>query len=177
MSEKLDFHQLYSDHVNMVYNLCLNYLQNTEEAEEASQDVFVKVYESLSKFKNNSTPKTWIYSITIRHCLDVIKSKNRQKRFGFMQSLFGKTGNEIAQITDFNHPGVELENKEAINAIMKVIDELPENQKTAIILKSIDNLKGKEIAEIMSISEKAVESLLSRAKRNLKEKLNSGEGN
>jgi RNA polymerase sigma-70 factor (ECF subfamily) len=93
-----------------------------------------------------------------------------------MQSLFGKTGNEIVQITDFNHPGVELENREAVKAIMKIIDELPENQKTAIILKTIDDLKGKEIAEIMSISEKAVESLLSRAKNNLKEKLNSSEG-
>lgn len=176
MNEKLDFHQLYTDHVKMVYNLCLNYLQNTEDAEEAAQDVFVKVHENLSKFKYNSTPKTWIYSITIRHCLDVIKSKNRQKRFGFMQSLFGKTGNEIVQITDFNHPGVELENREAVKAIMKIIDELPENQKTAIILKTIDDLKGKEIAEIMSISEKAVESLLSRAKNNLKDKLNSSEG-
>lgn len=177
MNEKLDFHQLYQDHVKMVYNLCLNYLQNMEDAEEATQDVFVKVYENLSKFKQDSSPKTWIYSITIRHCLDVIKSKNRQKRFAFMQSLFGKTGNEIIQVTDFNHPGVELENKQAVKEIMMAINSLPENQKTAIILKSIDELKGKEIAEIMSISEKAVESLLSRAKKNIKEKLHSNEGN
>lgn len=176
MNEKLDFHQLYEVHVKMVYNLCLNYLQNTEDAEEATQDVFVKVHENLSKFKHNSTPKTWIYSITIRHCLDIIKSKNRQKRSGFMQSLFGKTGNEIVQITDFNHPGVELENKEAVKTIMKAMENLPENQKTAIILKTMDDLKGKEIAEIMSISEKAVESLLSRAKQNLKDKLNTYEG-
>lgn len=177
MNEQVDFYQIYNDHVKMVYNLCLNYLQNTEDAEEATQDVFVKVHENLSKFKGDSTAKTWIYRITIRHCLDIIKSKNRQKRLGFMQSLFGKTGNEIVELTNFSHPGIELENKQAVKTIMSAIYSLPENQKTAIILKSIEDLKGKEIAEIMSISEKAVESLLSRAKQNLKEKLNQNEGN
>lgn len=177
MNEQVDFYQIYNDQVKMVYNLCLNYLQNTEDAEEATQDIFVKVYENLSKFKGESTAKTWIYRITIRHCLDIIKSKNRQKRFGFMQSLFGKAGNEIIELTNFNHPGIELENKQAVKTIISAINALPENQKTAIILKSIEDLKGKEIAEIMSISEKAVESLLSRAKQNLKEKLNKNEGN
>lgn len=177
MNEQIDFYQIYNDHVKMVYNLCLNYLQNTEDAEEATQDVFVKVHDNLSKFKGESTLKTWVYKISIRHCLDLIKSKKRQKRFGFMQSLFGKTGNEIVELTNFNHPGIELENKQAVKTIMSAINSLPENQKTAIILKSIEGLKGKEIAEIMLISEKAVESLLSRAKQNLKEKLNTNEGN
>lgn len=176
MNEQLDFHTLYKDHVKMVYNLCLNYLQSTEDAEESTQDVFVKVHEKLSTFKFNSTPKTWIYKIAIRHCLDVIKSKNRQKRFGYMQSLFGKHGQEISALSDFHHPGVEMEHQESVNEILSAIQTLPENQKTAILLKSLDDLKGKEIAEIMSLSEKAVESLLSRAKQSLKEKLTKNEG-
>jgi len=172
MSEKIDFHQLYKDHSKMVYNLCLNYLQNTEDAEEATQDVFIKVYEKIASFRADSSLKTWIYRITITHCLDVIKARNRQKRFGFMQSLFGKTGEEAIPQKNFDHPGVEMENKESIQGLMNLIQELPDNQKTALILKSIDGLSGKEIAQVMKLSEKAIESLLSRAKQNLKQKMN-----
>lgn len=172
MNNKIDFQELYIDHSKMVYNLCLNYLQNTEDAEEATQDVFVKVYEKISGFRADSSLKTWIYRITITHCLDVIKAKNRQKRFGFMQSLFGKSGEEAIPQKNVDHPGVELENKEAVHALLTLINKLPDNQKTALILKSIDGLSGKEIAEVLNISEKAVESLLSRAKQNLKLKMN-----
>ena len=172
MSEKNDFHQIYKNHSKMVFNLCLNYLQNTEDAEEATQDIFVKIYEKIDGFRSDSTLKTWIYRISITHCLDVIKAKNRQKRFGFMQSLFGKTGEEVIPQKNFDHPGVELENKEAIQELMNLIQELPDNQKTALILKSIEGLSGKEIAEVMKLSEKAIESLLSRAKQSLKQKIN-----
>lgn len=171
MSEKNDFHQIYKDHSKMVFNLCLNYLQNTEDAEEATQDIFVKIYEKIDGFRSDSTLKTWIYRITITHCLDLIKAKNRQKRFGFMQSLFGKSGEEEIPQKNFNHPGVELEDKESLKVLLELIQELPDNQKTALILKSMDGLSGKEIAEIMKITDKAVESLLSRAKQNLKIKL------
>ena len=89
-----------------------------------------------------------------------------------MQSLFGKTGEEVIPQKNFDHPGVELENKEAIQELMNLIQELPDNQKTALILKSIEGLSGKEIAEVMKLSEKAIESLLSRAKQSLKQKIN-----
>lgn len=171
MSEKNDFHEIYKDHSKMVFNLCLNYLQNTEDAEEATQDIFVKIYGKIDGFRSDSTLKTWIYRITITHCLDVIKAKTRQKRFGFMQSLFGKSGEEEIPQKNFNHPGVELEDKESLQELLELIQELPDNQKTALILKSMDGLAGKEIAEIMKITDKAVESLLSRAKQNLKIKL------
>ena len=171
MNENIDFHKLYTDHSKMVFNLCLNYLHNNEDAEEATQDVFIKVHDKIAGFRAESSVKTWIYRITITHCLDVIKAKNRQKRFGFMQSLFGKSGEELIPHKNFNHPGVELEDKESVKHLYQLIDELPENQKTALILKSMDGLAGKEIAEIMKLSEKAVESLLSRAKQNLKLKI------
>ncbi len=171
MSEHSDFYQLYIEHSKMVYNLCLNYLQNTEDAEEAAQDVFIKVHEKIAGFRADASLKTWIYRITITHCFDIIKAKNRQKRFGFMQSLFGKYGKEEIPQKNFNHPGVELENKEAIQKLLELIQELPNNQKTALILKSMDGLPGKEIAQIMQLTEKALESLLSRAKQNLKLKI------
>jgi RNA polymerase sigma factor (sigma-70 family) len=69
---------------------------------------------------------------------------------------------------EMNHPGIELEQKEAVEKILKAIDQLPAQQKTAVLLKRIEGLSQKEVAEIMKCSEKAVESLLSRAKKSLK---------
>ena len=67
----------------MVYNLALGYVQNTEDAEEITQDVFVKVYQKIEGFKSDSTLKTWIYRIAINQCIDYVKAKNAKKRFGF----------------------------------------------------------------------------------------------
>lgn len=161
------FEEIYHEHKDMVYNLCLNYLHNTHDAEEATQDVFVKVHGKLDGFKGQSTLKTWIYRITINRCLDVIKSQKRQKRFSFFQSLFGNEELPQKEIADFNHPGVLLEDKEALEALYQKINDLPEKQKTAIILKYLDELPQKEIAAIMGVTVKAVESLLQRGKKKL----------
>ena len=150
----------------------MNYLPNTEDAQEAMQDVFIRVHQSIDSFQEDSTLKTWIYRIAINHCLDRIKAQKAQKRFAKIQSLFGFSENSSIAV-DFNHPGVKLEDKEAVESIMTAIDLLPTNQKTALILKSLEGLTQREIAEVMNIGEKAAESLLSRAKMNLRKKLNA----
>ena len=71
--EKNNFEEIYHQYNMLVYNLALNYLHNTEDAEEITQDVFVKVYQSIENFKSNSSLKTWIYRITINQSLDFIK--------------------------------------------------------------------------------------------------------
>ena len=165
---------IYNEHNGLVYNLCLNYLQNTEDAEEVTQDVFVKIYQKQQDFKNQSSLKTWIYKITINQCLDFLKAKKQKKRFGFIVPIYDNSNS--FSYSEFNHPGILLENKEATENLLKLINLLPPNQKTALLLKAIDGLTQKEIAAIMELSEKAVESLLSRAKRNLKEKIKLNEG-
>lgn len=165
-----DFKNTYDQYKILVYNISLNYLQNTEDAEEITQDVFIQVYQSLTKFKENSTLKTWIYRITINKCLDFIKHKNSKKRL----FVFGKKANneyEILNVSTFEHPGILLENKEKSQILFEVINQLPENQKTAFILSKIDGLSNPEISEIMQVSISSVESLIFRAKNMLKEKL------
>jgi RNA polymerase sigma factor (sigma-70 family) len=164
------FQDIYNQYKVLVYNVALNYLQNIEDAEEITQDVFVQLYHSVDKFKEKSTLKTWIYRITINKCLDFIKHKNSQKRF----FIFGKKSNndyEIQNISTFEHPGILLENKENAAILFQVINELTENQKTAFVLSKIDGLSNPEIATIMQVSISSVESLVFRAKSVLKEKL------
>jgi RNA polymerase sigma factor (sigma-70 family) len=163
---------LYKEHAKMVYNLCLQYLQNTEEAEEVCQDVFVQVHQHLSSFKHESSTSTWIYRITINKCLDTLKAKKRKKRFAFLQSIFNENSLELRhEPKEFNHPGILLEHKESMQVIFKCINMLKEEQKTALILHKIEQLSQQEIAEIMNLSRKAVESLVQRAKQNLKKQL------
>lgn len=156
----------------MVYNVALNYLQNVEDAEEVTQDVFVKVFQSIDSFKDKSTFKTWIYRITINQSLDFIKKKNSKKRF----FVFGRKSEnefEIQNTSNFEHPGILLENQENAKLLFDVINSLPENQKTAFILSKVDGLSNPEVAEIMEMSISAIESLIFRAKNSLKDKLSN----
>lgn len=165
-----DLNHLYQQYSLLVYNVALQYVQNVEDAEEITQDVFVKVYQSINTFKSNSSLKTWIYRITINQSLDFIKQKTTKKRF----FIFGKKSQnefEISNISNFEHPGILLEQKEDVAILFNVINTLPENQKTAFILTKIDGLSNPEVAEIMDITISAIESLVFRAKATLKDKL------
>jgi RNA polymerase sigma-70 factor (ECF subfamily) len=157
----------------MVYNLALSFLQNTEDAEDITQEVFIEVYNSFYKFNGNSTISTWIYRITVNKALDFIRKKKRKKRFSIVNRLFATEQLDVEsnQIVHFDHPGVLMEQKENARLVFKLIDELKENQKTAFILFHLEDLSQKQIAEIMGISTKAVELLVRRAKLKLKEKL------
>ncbi|WP_294300248.1 RNA polymerase sigma factor [uncultured Chryseobacterium sp.] len=168
----MNFELIFYQYQKMVYNLALQYTQNTEDAEEITQDVFVKISHKLDGFKSESSLKTWIYRIAINTSLDFLKHKNSKKRFFF--GMFGSSEQENRQNepVDFNHPGVVLEQKEAVMKIFGCINMLPDDQKTAVILLKIEGNSQQETAEIMNLSQKAVESLFQRAKKNLIQKLN-----
>jgi RNA polymerase sigma factor (sigma-70 family) len=168
------FAELYAIYKNSVYNTALSYLQNTLEAEEVTQDVFIKIHASSAFFQAKSSVKTWIYRITINHTLDQLRHKKRQKRFGDFVQLFQPDGsNPSLEIPDFDHPGVLLDQKEDARIVFKAIALLPEQQKTAFILAFIEELPQQEVALVMNVSIKAVESLLHRAKKNLRTSLNN----
>ena len=164
----MELEEIYRNHKSLVYNLALQYIQNAEDAEEITQDVFVSIHFSVSKFNEQSKVATWIYRITINKSLDFIKAKNRKKRLGIFTSLFYDNSNELKNdLAVFNHPGVLLESKEELEKIFKHINQLPKNQKTVIILNKIEQKTIQETAEIMNASYKATESLIQRAKNNL----------
>lgn len=171
----LTLEELYERYKDMVFNLALNYVQNYEDAQEITQDVFVSVHGSLDSFRHKSNISTWIYRIAINKSIDFIKAKKRKKRFGFITSLFDNESSSN-EVHHFDHPGVQLEQKEALTKIFKYINELPENQKTALLLSKTEQKSQAEVAEIMGISTKAAESLIQRAKTNLSTKLNNSEG-
>ena len=159
---------LYQD---MVYNTAISIVQNADDADDITQEVFVQVYLSIKSFKGESKLSTWLYRITISKALDHEKKKKRKKRFGLVQSLFGYVDNEQPEQTEFNHPGVQLEKKENAAELFKALKKLPEKQRIAFTLQKLEGQSNQEIAEIMNTSLYAVESLMGRAKANLKKLL------
>ena len=174
MPVKDDFKDIYQEYKNLVYNLSLSYVQNTADAEDITQEVFVKVYQNLHKYDPaTASLKTWIYRITINQNLDFLKAQNTKKRFGFITSLFRPDGNETSIETEsYDHPGVALEDKEELHGLFKLINTLPDQQKTVLILLKIEDRSQKEVAQIMGLGVKAVESLFQRAKLSLSKKMN-----
>ncbi len=158
-----DFEKIYVDYSSLVYNVALNYVQNIQDAEEITQDVFLKVYHKKESFKNNSSIKTWVYRITINTSIDYLRKRNRRP----ILRLLINESNVPKHKSEWKHPGVLLEEKEAYRSLFSALNQLPIAQKSSIILLKIEGLSQKEAAKVLEVKEKALESLFQRAKKSL----------
>lgn len=146
--------------------ICMGFLKNTEETEDVSQEVFIEVYRSLKNFKGECALSTWIYRIATSKSIDQIRKKNRKKRFVLFNRNIEPDETEYKNGTEY-----DAERKERINALYKTMEKLPENQRIALTLNKIEGFSYKEISQIMKTTPKAVESLISRGKENMRKKL------
>jgi RNA polymerase sigma factor (sigma-70 family) len=162
------FKKIVDSSQGLVYNTALGIVQNMEDAEDVAQEVFVQLYESINSFKGESKLSTWLYRITISKAMDHLRKKKRKKRFAYIQSLFGANEELIHDPPDFVHPGITLDNKEKAKELFRAIEQLPEKQKIAFTLNRIEGLSYQEISEIMKLTVASVESLLHRARKNLR---------
>lgn len=160
--------ELYHQYHERVFNLALHYVQHVEDAEEITQDVFVKVHDKLSSFRGEADAGTWIYRIAINTSLDYLRARKSGKRAFWLRvvSIHGKSkeqepGNSL-------HPGITMEHKEALSALFQAINKLPERQRSALILLKLEGMNTQEAAKVMNLSPKALESLFQRAKTQLK---------
>ena len=146
---------------NMVFALALKMLKHREESEEVSQDTFIKVYKSLSKFNGESKFSTWIYRIAYNTCLDRIK---KNSKFNNDVEINDVTANEIFQTENVFD---SLENKERSIIIKECMDKLPEEERVIMHLFYFEELSLKEIVEIVSMTEGNVKVKLFRARKKL----------
>lgn len=165
------FREVVENAQGLVYNTVLGIVQSQEDAEDVTQEVFVQLYESIKSFKGESKLTTWLYRVAVSKSMDHLRKKKRKKRFAFVQSLFGANEELVHDPPDFVHPGVSLDNKENARQLFRAIDQLPEKQKVAFTLNRIEGLSYQEISEIMQLTIASVESLLHRARKNLRKTL------
>jgi RNA polymerase sigma-70 factor (ECF subfamily) len=163
------FKTLVDRHGALVFNTALGLLQHHNDAQDLAQEVFAYAFQSLGNFRAESKISTWLYRITVSKSLDALKAKKRVKRFGFLQSIFEPDGAKLAlDKAHFQHPGVLMENQERAHILFRAIEKLPDKQKTAFVLHKLEDLPYTEIAEVMQLSLASIESLLFRAKQNLR---------
>lgn len=165
------FRQVVESRKDLVYNTVLGLLQHPEDAEDVAQDVFIKMYESIHQFKGESAFSTWLYRIAVTKALEWIRSRKRKKRFAFITGLLGDNNELRYDPPDFHHPGVQLDNKERASRLFRSIAKLPDNQRVAFTLHKVEGIPYQEIAAIMELSVSAIESLIHRAKNNLRKDL------
>ena len=173
-NQQIDFESIVKHNQEKVRNICFRYVNNVDDADDIAQEVFVQVYESLSHFREEAELSTWIYRIAVNKSLDFIRSNSRKKRFAQLTSLF-KSGEDeqIVEIPSYKTPENELENKERKEVLDWALNNLPENQKSAMVLSKYEGFSNKEIAKIMDLSVSAVEALMHRAKKNLQNDLHN----
>ena len=163
----MEFEQIVSAYKNNVFNTCIGFVKNLTEAEDLAQEVFIEVFQKMHAFRGDSKIETWIYRIAVNKSLELLRKKNRLKR------KEGTSAVDIAdsEVPDFYHPGVALEQKERASILFKAIEKLPENQQVAFTLQKLEGLTVEDIGQIMRKSASSVESLLFRARENLKKEL------
>jgi len=173
--EKEKFRMLVEQNQQMVFRTCMGFLHNKDDADDLTQDIFIQAYQSLSRFKGEAAFSTWLYRIAVNASLNKVRKSSKNLILQRIDAFFGtgKSGEAPFLPSDAEDPENILIRQEHVEWVRRALDSLPENQRTAIVLSKYDDLSQKEIAEIMKTSQGAVEALLQRAKKNLREKLSA----
>ena len=155
------FDVLYTRYSSKIFGKCLSILKDEEKAEDATQEIFVKILLNLSKFSGKSKFSTWIYSITYNYCIDSIRKRKKDKSV-----LVEDMTNEH----DVAEDGVEdrflLEM--SVKRLKVILEKIPVTDKAILLMKYQDEMSIKEISEILDKSESAIKMKIKRAKQKFK---------
>jgi RNA polymerase sigma-70 factor (ECF subfamily) len=173
--EKNAFNKLVMRHQDRVFNLCYRFFGDYHEANDMAQEIFIKVYRSLETFRFQSGFSTWLYRIAVNTCRN--RSKSLDYRLKKMMRSFNGKNNPEKDETEQEIPDEtaspirKLEEKEIAVQVQKAIHALTGDKKTVVILRDIQGLSYEEIAGITGFSLGTVKSKLSRARLELRKKL------
>ena len=159
---------------DMVLNTCYKVLRSKEDAEDIAQEVFIETYRSVATLRNEENLSFWLYRVSLNKSLNFLKHKSNSflKSVLHLDSLFEKDEEDSDSsfpVSD-EDPGRELEEKERQEILIKAVDTLPSSQQKAFILHYYENLSLKETGKVLGLTQSSVESLLFRAKANLRKR-------
>ena len=164
--------ELLSEHQRMVFQLSLHLLGDYEEALDLSQEVFLRVFKTLGRFRGHSALRTWIYRIVINQARNRQRSWKRRRQASqvSLDDHVLRHG-ELTDPGDRTAPDGVLQKKELASRVWSALDRLPFDQRTAVILREIDGLSYDEIAYSLGINIGTVKSRLTRARGALRTEL------
>jgi RNA polymerase sigma-70 factor (ECF subfamily) len=155
------FDILYKRYSGKVFGKCLSILRSESEAEDATQDIFMKVLLNLSKFSGKSKFSTWLYSISYNFCIDTVRRKKKDNRI-LVEDFYGEYDKQEEEVND----SFLLETN--VKRLKVVLEELPAADKSILLMKYQDEMSIKEIGGILDKSESAIKMKLKRAKQKFK---------
>ena len=161
------FHSLVALYDRRVMSLAFRLLRNEQDAEDLYQEVFMKVYTNIKKFRFESDFFTWLYRITANTAFNL---KKKAGRYTYVEPDPEADEDSLNWIPDPDVRGVD-ESSDIQNTIMKAVDKLPQKQKTVFILKHLENLKIVDIATLLNCGEGTVKKYLFRAMEKLRSEL------
>jgi len=158
------FEQLVTTYQHRVFGVAYRMLGNGSEAEEISQETFLRAHRALADFRDEAKLSTWLYAIASRLCLTRLGSRER------LMARHGESG-LLHLPHDAEGPDAALEQSELEAALRRAIAELPDERRIVVVLRDIEGLSYEEIAETLDIELGTVRSRLHRARMDLKDKM------
>jgi RNA polymerase sigma-70 factor (ECF subfamily) len=162
-----DFTKLAEEHSGFVYNVAYRMMGNQHDAEEVAQDAFVSAYRARERFRGDAQPTTWLYRITVNAALMRLRKDKRRKEMTVTEE-----DQPDAPSTDWTQsPVASAMNSELGERIKLAIDELPDDLRTAVVLRDVQSLSNEEAADVLEISISALKARLHRGRVALRESL------
>jgi len=150
------FEILYQRYSGKVYGKCLTILKDTNLAQDATQDIMMKILLNLSKFGGRSKFSTWLYSITYNFCIDMVRKKKKDHSV-LVEDINNYEG-ETEEVSDQEILEVRLEN------LKQIMEVMPAGDKSVLMMKYLDGMSIRDISEVIDKSESAVKMKIKRAK-------------
>ena len=167
--DSLAFEELVRKYQQTVFNIAYHYVGYRNEVEDVAQKIFTKIYFSLPKFDLQRPFFPWLYRIAINQCYDELRRIRRQKTHTFSELSLEETGSIEKLISQHDSPQIPDEDRKEMQAILrKMLNQLPDQQRLAIVLRDLEAIPYSEIAEILKCSEQAARLKVFRARARLK---------
>lgn len=158
--EPAEFARLYEEHSRAIYYLALRFLGDPQKAEDATHDVFLKVYRKFNEFRGESSLRTWLYRITVNHCHNLRQSwQNRNLITTADESVWEQAQAQV------DSPLRVLEIKELGERIQKALDGLSDEYRLLLLLIADEEMSYDQIAELTQQTADAVRGKLHRARK------------
>jgi RNA polymerase sigma-70 factor, ECF subfamily len=168
------FGELVEQYQQRLVTIMHHLVGNREEAEDLAQEVFLRVYRTRKKYRPRAKFSTWLFTIANNLALNTLRSRQRKPAVPLDVRDSGPLGPRPAEqlVRDRQHqPGERMQQQELAEIVQRALGNLNERQRTAVVLNKFEDMNYAEIAEIMNMTTKAIKSLLSRARENLRQAL------
>ena len=151
-----------------VYTVIYGMVRNREDARDLAQESFVRAFQNLKSFRLESSFYTWLYRIAMNTAIDHLRRQKQRAAEAYDEGIATKeVGGVMSTGAHNDSPGRSLERKRLHEKLLAALETLPEDQRQAIVLREIDGLSYREIAEILDIPEGTVMSRLFYARKKL----------